>query len=194
MTGHIYRFNNAVNRVKQLLQENYFGETYLTKFTWTNQEPLYRDRDIISDLAPHPFDIMEYLFGGRIDEVSCVGNSYRQRDLVEAAFINCRSGRILVNMELSWLTPWKQRSLDLVGSDRSVRVDCLSQKIDVYHDGKVESMPVEQNNTIRDELKNFLECITNGKRSTADGESAVMAIRMVEMTRKSLREKRTLRL
>lgn len=193
-TGHVFRFNNAVNRTKQLLQENFLGEMYIAKFTWTNKEPLYKDREIITDLALHPFDIMEYLFGGHIDEISCVGNSYRQRDLTEAAFINCRSARILVNIELSWLTPWKHRTLDLVGSERSLRVDCLSQRIDVYQSGKTEAIPFDQNNTIRDELKHFLDCIANGTRSTADGESAVMAIRMVETTRKALLEKRTQRL
>ena len=193
-TGHIYRFNNAVSAIKKLLQSGSFGDIYVAKFAWTNMEPVYKDRDIISDLAPHPFDIMEDLFGRSADEVSCVGNSYRQRDLAEAAFINCRSGRILVSVELSWVTPWKRRTLRLVGSRASAMVDLLSQKVDMYQEGRTEPcpVPIEQNNTIRDELKHFLDCIANGTRSLADGESAIRAIRMVEITRKALREKRTL--
>lgn len=194
-TGHIYRFNNAVSGIKRLLQEGTLGDIHIAKFAWTNLEPVYKDRDIISDLAPHPFDIMEDLFGKSPDEVSCIGNSYRQRDLTEAAFINCRLGRILVNIELSWLTPWKQRTLHLVGSRASVAVDLLTQEAKVYMEGaQANLLPIEENNTISDELRHFLDCIANGTRCLADGESAIHAIRMVEITRKALREKRTLRI
>lgn len=194
-TGHIYRFNNAVSAIKRLLQEDSLGDIYIAKFAWTNLEPVYRDRDIISDLAPHPFDIMEDLFGKSPDEVSCIGNSYRQRDLTEATFVNCRLGRILVNIELSWLTPWKQRTLHLVGSRASVSADLLTQEAKLYMETGAQAnlLPIEKNNTIRDELKHFLDCIANGTRSLADGESAIRAIRMIEISRKALREKRTLR-
>jgi predicted dehydrogenase len=189
--GHIYRFNNAINRVKQLLHDRYFGDIYIVKYVWTNLEPIYRDRDIISDLAPHPFDITEYLFGGKVDEISCVANSYRQRDLVEAAFINCRLGRTLVSIELSWLTPVKQRLMYIVGSERSASINCQAQKIEPLN--SEQPITIQQNNTIRDELHHFLDCIENGTRSVADGESAVTAIRMVELTQKALRGKRTIR-
>jgi UDP-N-acetylglucosamine 3-dehydrogenase len=113
--------------------------------------------------------------------------------LPEAAFINCVLGRILVNVELSWVTPWKRRAMTLVGSEASTKIDCLSQKIEVFRDGEVLPIEVRPNNTIRDELQHFLTCVERGERSVADAESAISAIRAIQVTQRALREKRTLR-
>ena len=161
--GHIYRFNNAIIKAKELLRESYFGDVRIIRLVWTNLEPIYADRDVISDLAPHPFDILEFLFNKNPTEISCIGSAFRQRDLSEAEFINCVVGRTLVNIELSWVTPWKQRTMTIVGSEACARIDCLSQKIEVVHENDVTPIEITPNNTIRAELQHFLACMRGGR-------------------------------
>jgi len=194
VVGHIYRFNNAIRKIKEMFDNGEFGKVYIIKLRWANLQPFFEDRDVISDLVPHPFDIINYLFNRDPDEVSCVGNAYRRKDGVEAVFVNCRLDSTIINVELSWITPQKDRSLVIVGSKKSAFVDCLSQKISVYENdtGRSIKLPITPNNTIQDELNNFLTCVKNQNISIANGEVGVKVLKMIETVRRSLIEKRTL--
>jgi len=191
--GHIFRFNNAVLKIKAMIDNGEIGDIYIMKLKWTNFERLFEDRDVIFDLAPHPYDIINFLFNRYPDEVSCVGNAYRRKNEPEAVFINGRLGSTIINLELSWLTPVKDRSMILVGSKKSLFVNLTEQRIQVYEDNQMKDLNIIQNNTISDELANFLECIKDGKISTNDGLSGLYTIKMIEITRQSLFEKKTLR-
>jgi len=194
--GHIFRFNNAINKVKEMIEDYELGEIRIVKLKWANVEPLFEDRDVIFDLAPHPFDIINYLFKKNPDEVSCIGNAYRRSKNkgVEAVFINCMVGEIIINIELSWLTPPKTRSLVVVGSNKSVLTNCTAQTVKVVEDAKSYDLELIPNNTIRTELENFLSCIDDkNKRNISDGEVGLDIVKMIEICQKSLNEKRVLK-
>ena len=190
--GHIFRFNNAVRWIKEMIERNELEDGYIIKMKWTNLQPLFEDRDVIFDLAPHPFDIVNFLFSKYPDEISCVGNAYRRKQEPEAVFINGRLGRTIINIELSWLTPMKDRSMILIGSKRSAYVELTDQKVRICEGEQLKELEIIQNNTIRDELNHFLSCIQEKKLSLADGLSGLYTIRMIEIARQSLFEKRTL--
>lgn len=194
--GHIFRFNNAVAKVKEMIENYELGEIRIVKLEWTNVEPLFEDRDVIFDLAPHPFDIINYLFNRNPDEISCIGSAYRRSKSkgVEAVFINCMLGEIIINIELSWLTPPKTRSLVVIGSNKSVLVNCTAQAINVVEGNKSYDLEIIPNNTIRDELRAFLHCIDDkNKRNISDGSVGLDIVKMIEICQKSLNEKQVLK-
>jgi len=191
--GHIFRFNNAVQHIKKMIDYGEFGEIYIMKLTWTNIEPLYEDRDVIFDLAPHSFDIINFLFGRDPDELFCTGNAYRRKEGTEAAFINARLNNILINIELSWLTPRKVRSLNIIGAKKSAVVDCSYQKVEIYDDGGWKNLEIVPNNTIRSELESFLACIKNRNISIADVQVGINSVRILEIAEKSLHEERMIK-
>lgn len=194
--GHIFRFNNAINKVKEMVENYELGDIRILKLKWANVEPLFEDRDVIFDLAPHPFDIINYLFNKNPEEVSCIGNAYRRSKNkgVEAVFINCVLGEIIVSIELSWLTPPKTRSLVVVGSNKSVLVNCTAQTVNVVEGNKSYDLEIIPNNTIRDELQTFLNCIEDkNKRNISDGSVGLDIVKMIEVCQKSLNEKRVLK-
>lgn len=193
--GHVFRFNNAIKKVKEMVESFELGEVRAVKLKWTNVEPLFEDRDVIFDLAPHPFDIINYLFKKNPENISCIGNAYRRSKAkgVEVAFINCTLGEIIINIELSWLTPPKTRSLVVVGSNKSVLVNCTAQTVNVVEGPKSYDLEIIPNNTIRTELQTFLECADNrGKQNISDGNVGLDIVRMIELCQKSLNEKRVI--
>ena len=194
--GHIFRFNNAINKVKAMIESYELGEIRIVKFKWTNVEPLFEDRDVIFDLAPHPFDIINYLFKINPDEVSCIGSAYRRSKNkgVEAVFINGILGEVIINIELSWLTPPKTRELVVVGSNKSVLVNCTAQTVKVVEDNKSYDLDIIPNNTIRTELQSFLSCIDDkSKQNISSGSVGLDIVKMIAICQKSLSEKRVLR-
>ena len=114
--GHIYRFNNALAEVKRLISENFFGRVFLLNLTWTNLEPVFTDRDVIVDLAPHYFDIVNYMLDAWPAKITCVAKPYRQKDNPEATYISCEMPNgAIAHAHLNWLSPKKVRSIELVG-------------------------------------------------------------------------------
>ena len=192
--GHVFRFNNAINFIREGLKKGEFGEPYLLKLSWTNLEPPYADRDVIFDLTPHPFDIVDYFFGQNPDEISAVGGAYRQGKHLESAFINCRVKDSIIHIEVSWITPKKTRELVLVGSKKTVFADCVGQHVSIYDNKKKTyyDVGIVANNTIQDELRNFIHCSNNRHVSVAGAEVGIKVIRLLELVEESIKKKKTI--
>ena len=186
--GHIFRFNNAIEKLREMVESKSLGQIYSVSLVWNNLEPIKPDRDIVFDLAPHPFDIINYVFGRNPDKISCFGRAFRTEDKEEMALITGNLGNTLVSIELSWLTPKKERSVTVVGSEKSVFIDALSQKLSVYDNSTkaLEDVAIVQNNTIQDELKFFLNC--ESEKNKAGVETGISIVRMLEATVESMKE------
>jgi len=48
--GHIYRFANAIKKIRELYENNYFGTVYYFNLTWTHLMPCMEEVDILWDL------------------------------------------------------------------------------------------------------------------------------------------------
>jgi UDP-N-acetylglucosamine 3-dehydrogenase len=186
--GHIYRFNNALNEVRRLAKQNFFGRMFMMNLTWTNLEPAYPDRDVIVDLAPHTFDITNYLFDAWPVKISAAGQAYRRKEGVEAAYIVAEmpSGA-LAHTTLSWLSPRKVRQVEITGEGRSAVIDAVSQEVTVYESGYTYKLGIERNNTIQTELLHFLQSIGDPLTETRNsGPIGVRTVEMIEAAKRSL--------
>lgn len=196
LVGHIFRFNNAITKTKQIIESTSLGKIFNVNFLWNNLEPIYRDRDILFDLSVHPLDILDNLFRKTPKNIHCVGSGFRQNN-AEFAIINCQiendlsNKDIFVNIELSWLNPIKNRKMIIIGSEKTMIVECVQQKIQIMNNqsGVIESLNIHPNNTIRDELEYFLN-LSYGKTkenfNAPHGKIAKKIIKTIEQTNKSL--------
>ena len=191
--GHIYRFNNALAEVKRLISENFFGRVFLLNLTWTNLEPIFTDRDVIVDLAPHYFDIVNYMLDAWPAKITCVAKPYRQKENPEATYISCEMPNgAIAHAHLNWLSPKKVRSIELVGENRSAVIDAVGQEVTIYESGYTYKLGVERNNTIRTELLHFIKSISDPETETRNsGAIGVKTVEMIERAKESLAQCRT---
>jgi UDP-N-acetylglucosamine 3-dehydrogenase len=189
--GHIYRFNNAIRKMRELIDQKYFGDIYYLKMQWTTWMPSPLGRDIIFDLAPHPVDIMHFLLQKWPLKVSCSANSYRRPTLEEVAYFNMDFGeKLMAHVELSWLQPGKVRELNIMGSKRSAKVDCLEQTIRIFEDniGGNFSLDVPVNNTIFDEVSHFVKSIRAENNHKNPGPVGAANVAVLQSLKKSLEQ------
>ncbi len=191
--GHIYRFNNAIEKVKALVASGALGDIYTVNFKWTNLEPVWADRDIIFDLGAHPLDIVLNIFGKTPKNVFCNGAGFRQEN-PEAAIINYNLGNVFVSMELSWVNPVKARVMTIVGSKKTLEADCVNQTIKMTDNAtkSVTDVPVLRNNTLGDELAHFIDSANSGRRAIHDAEIGGRVVRLLELASNSLQQKKVL--
>jgi UDP-N-acetylglucosamine 3-dehydrogenase len=193
--GHIFRFNNALKMMRDLIAHGYLGDLYYLKLQWTTLMPSPLNRDIIFDLGPHPIDIVNYLLGKWPVKVVCKGRAYRRKSLEELAYITLEFERdLMAHIELSWLQPGKVREATIVGSERSAVVDCLNQSVGIYENGDRDrfNLDVVANNTILEEVNHFAESIQVGHNSNNSGSVGARNVAILESLRRSLEDERTI--
>lgn len=142
--GHIFRYNNAINEVKKLVENNFFGDLFYLRFQWTIQwmTQIYPDKklDIIVDMMPHIYDIMNYLTGLWPKKVTCFGKAFIKKDLEDTAFVICEfPDNIMTHSEISWTLPGRVREVDVIGSKATAKIQAISQEVTIFegpNDGK----------------------------------------------------------
>ena len=198
--GHIFRYNNAINEVKHRIENNYFGDLFYLRLQWTIQwmPEIYPDKqlDIIVDMMPHMYDIMNYLTGLWPKKITCFGKAFMKKDLEDTAFIICEfPNNIMTHTEIKWTLPEKVREVDVIGSKACAKIQAISQNVTVFegsNDG--EKLDIVPNNTLGNELRHFIDAIKNGSIITNDGEIGAKTVELVEATYKSLETGKTISL
>ncbi len=196
-TGHIHRFNNGVRELKRAMASGVLGRTYYLRFRWTGFLLPQRDREVITDLAPHPFDICNYLLGTWPQNITCRGKGYRTREREEVAFITAEySDDLSVSTEVSWLDREKHRDVTVVGSEGVASLDCSEQKAMLVRSDKTEQVSITPSNTLREEISHFADCVSRNRRSQpfsnqSDGMLGAQVVRLLEAARESLYQGKT---
>src|SRR3989475_802159 len=150
-TGHVHRFNNGVTELKRVVDSGVLGDIYYLRLNWTGFLPPQKDRDVITDLGPHPFDICNNVLGEWPTKITCKGKGYRTRTSDEVAFITAEYlDGVVANIELSWLDRERRREVTVVGSDAVARLDCLDQRLVLRRSDSSDPVSVVQSNTVVD--------------------------------------------
>jgi UDP-N-acetylglucosamine 3-dehydrogenase len=195
--GHIFRFDAAIEKAKDLVERGWFGDLFWVNLTWTALMPPMKGRDIITDLAPHPFDILNFLTNDWPARITCVAKAHRAGQREETAHITSEFGsNLIAHIEVSWLHPERYRMVQVMGSKRYAKIDCITQKMVGYEAGNFFEIPVERSNTIASELTHFVTCIRdlNSNKVAMNKNNGLVGtnvVRLLEITRKSLENGKT---
>src|SRR3954453_18369608 len=123
MPGHTFLYSPAVNKVRDLIQEDELGEIYFIPSSRMNLG-LYQPDGVVLDLAPHDLSILLHWLNKPLVEVSASGRAVFQEGVHETAFLTLRfEGGTQANVQLSWLAPRKMRQMVVVGSRRMVQYE-----------------------------------------------------------------------
>lgn len=195
--GHIFRFNNALKMMRDLINQDYLGDLYYLKLQWTTHIPSPLNRDIIFDLGAHPVDILNYLLKKWPIKVDCKARSFRRKLLDEIAYITMDfNGKLLAHIEMSWLQPGKVRQVTIIGSERTAVVDCINQSIKICENGDGDKLNLEvaRNNTILDEISHFGESVLVNENSNNLGSVGAKNVTILESLKRSNEEERTIKI
>jgi len=197
--GHIHRFNNGVRELRQAMNTGILGELYYVRFGWTGFLPPQGYREVITDLAPHPFDICNYLLDMWPNKITCRGKGYRTKENEEVAFITAEHPNgLAAQVEVSWLDREKRRDVTVVGSKGMAYLDCSEQK-GILHASPSTQISITPSNTLREEVTHFVNCISSNHDSKpyanlSDGVLGARVVSVLEAARESLHQERTVQL
>lgn len=136
MVDHIYLYNGAVQKVKELLASPDFGKLQYIDATRINLGIYQDDVNVIWDLATHDLSIILELVNEKPTHVRTIGklNALHGREDLAYLFLKFSSG-LLVEIKSSWASPVKIRQIIFGGSKQMIIYDDVepTQKIKVYN-------------------------------------------------------------
>ena len=129
--------------------------------------------------------------GRQPDYIISVGGTFKMKDKIEAVNIVGKIKKVMINIELSWITPPKKRLLTIIGEDLSLEIDCISQNIISIKGQNTTPVKNIPNNTLQQELKYFLDNVkTLNKRNIAAGEIGIDNLKLLNAAKKSITDKK----
>lgn len=196
MVGHIERFNPAVLKLKEILDNFELGEINSIICRRVGViPPKFRDTNVIIDLAVHDIDIFNYLLNKRPSKLfGSIGNALIENG--DYADLLLKYGNTNAFIQVNWVTPIKIRLLNVTGSRGYAELNYITQELDVYKSNYAKdyddfgdfvikfgkptkiNMDIKKEEPLKVELQTFLNCIKDGKDFPIKGEEAFEALRI----------------
>ena len=217
MAGHTLEHNAAVHKLRDLVRSTELGDLYYLDCARLNLGLYQPDVGVIMDLAPHDISVANFVLGSRPTAVTAWGSRHVHPEYEDVAHLLLEYGDlgIRASIHVSWLSPQKVRRVTAVGSKKMAVYDDLAteERIRVYDkaavppegdDGPLSKVayhlgdmvapfvPFAEPLAVQDQ--NFVDCITDGSRPSADGNSGLGVVQVLECAQISLHEQRPVEL
>ncbi|MCX7793613.1 MAG: Gfo/Idh/MocA family oxidoreductase [Thermodesulfovibrionales bacterium] len=187
--GHLERYNPAYQRAKEFIKDPLFIlAERLSPFSGRGT-----DVDITFDLMIHDIDIIvDTLRHKRLNFLEANGYSLvtDKVDFAEARLVfNSKSDSCEVQLIASRIAEEKKRTHTLYCKDYILVIDFMEQKLrrGVHENGKLifEDIPVEKKEPLKEELRDFVDCINSRRCPLVPGEDVLYPLSIaIDMTKK----------
>ncbi|MDO8426754.1 MAG: Gfo/Idh/MocA family oxidoreductase, partial [Deltaproteobacteria bacterium] len=208
MVDHTFLFTSAVKKIKEIIDDDILGDLYYYDSTRVNLGLFQHDVNVIWDLSPHDFSIMDYLIEERPEAVAATGRAHINT-MEDIAYIMVYfTNNIIAHFNVNWLSPVKLRST-LIGGEKKMlvwndmdadeKIKIYDRGVEItskegiysllvnYRSGDMWAPKVEQVEALRRETEYFVECVTENKTPLNDGRSALRVVKMLEACDESLK-------
>ncbi|HEO70714.1 MAG TPA: Gfo/Idh/MocA family oxidoreductase, partial [Candidatus Hydrogenedentes bacterium] len=209
MVDHTFLFTGAVQKMKSLVDLGELGKLYYYDSVRINLGLFQHDVNVIWDLAPHDFSIMDFLLGPSAKAVSAHGCGHFNTGLEDVAYVSVfYDDDLMAHFHVNWLSPVKIRRTVIGGSNRMLVWDDGNpeEKLKIYDKGmdvetqeglyRVLATPrfgdmhapvIPNTEALQSEVELMVECIYQGKQPFNDGASGARIVALLEATDRSLK-------
>jgi predicted dehydrogenase len=185
MVGHIERFNPAVGRVKNLVQEDEVISIQIERVG--PYPPRIQDVGVIKDLGSHDIDLIRHLAGSEYKRVFAVTSRtigvHEDTAIITTEMDNGVLGQITTN----WVTPYKSRHIRVAMKNGYIEADLITQQVKQYskfttYDASysVREWPLVYKEPVKVELLQFLEAVRDKTPMPISGEDGLAVLRTIE--------------
>jgi predicted dehydrogenase len=193
--GHIERFNAAIMRLREILNNPGFIEIHRLG----PYDPRVKDVGVVLDLMIHDIDIVLQCVNSPVTNIDAVGVMlFSDKEDIANARLTFANGCIC-NLTSSRVTPVKKRKIRIFQSDAYISINYAKQSMEVYRKVPVrgakpgepshkivrQAETLEREEPLLKELEHFLFCVDNQIEPNVTGEHATSALEVaIEVTKK----------
>jgi len=209
MVDHTFLYTAAVRRMKEMVSRGEIGDMLYFDSVRINLGLVQSDINVMWDLAPHDFAILNYLCDSDPIAVSAVGARHLGCPYENIAYVTARyDSPLIAHFHVNWLSPVKVRTTLVGGSSKMIVYDDMesSEKIKVYdrgftvnHDperrerlltgyrnGDMLAPNLETTEALRLMARDFVCSILENRQPLSDAVSGYRVVRLLEAAQQSI--------
>lgn len=202
MVGHILQYHPAILKLKDLVDRGELGDIQYAYSNRLNLGKIRQEENILWSFAPHDISVLLFLFGRMPVSVTTSGESYLRKGVADVTMTTLTFPKTArAHIFVSWLHPFKEQKLVVVGSKRMAVFD------DVIKDGKLRLFdkgvdwhngePVIRQTSestlffpelepLREELLHFVDCVRSRRTPRTDGLNGLNVLKVLDAGQRSL--------
>lgn len=208
MVNHTYLFHGVVRKLAELNSSGALGKISYFDSVRINLGLFQPDMNVLWDLAPHDFSILDYLFKEEPIHIEATGYCHVNDQLPDISYITMHfASQMIAHIHLSWMSPVKVRRISIGGSTQMAVWDDLNpdERLKIYDTG-IEIQPEDERSVIvpsyrigdiyaprigaEEPLAGVIEHFCQVVRGTEDevlgGRQGLRVVRMLELGQRAL--------
>lgn len=208
MVGHLLQYHPCVQALHSLLAQGELGKLHYIISNRLNLGKIRTEENALWSFAPHDISVILSLAGSQLPEqVQCNGGEYLSHGVADTTLTAMRfAGGIRAHVFVSWLNPFKEQKLTVVGSGGIAVFDDTrpwNEKLVIYRkyltwaNGQVptpnkvqgEPVTVPESEPLQEECQHFIDCCANRRRPRTDGREGLRVLSVLQAAQNSLDKK-----
>ena len=200
MVGHVLEYHPAITRMLELVQGGELGKVHYISSNRLNLGKVRREENILWSFAPHDIAIILRLMGSMPFQVAACGGSYVQPNIADVTVTHLLfDNGVRAHTYVSWLHPFKEQRLVVVGSKKMASFDDVTKRL-VLYDQRVEvqegqPVPIKgegdlvafaEDEPLQLECRAFLEAMAERRAPVTDGRSGLRVLQVLQAAQRSL--------
>jgi UDP-2-acetamido-3-amino-2,3-dideoxy-glucuronate N-acetyltransferase len=201
MVGHILQYHPAVIKLKELLDTGELGKIQYLYSNRLNIGKIRAEENILWSFASHDISVILMLLGEMPETVYATGGSYLQQQIPDTTLTTLDfPGGVKAHIFVSWLYPFKEQKLVVVGDKKMAVFDDVSdeklllyphniewlQRIPVAAKAEAEVVAIDMEEPLKAECQHFLECIAAKQACKTDGQEGLRVLQVLQASQQSL--------
>jgi len=203
MVGHLLWYHPVVLKMKELVDQGELGRLQYIYSNRLNMGKLRREENVLWSFAPHDASVILGLVGEMPESVQAQGGSFLHARIADTtvSMLTFSSG-LRAHIFVSWLHPFKEQKLVVVGDRKMAVFDDTSQwsdklclyghgidwkeNVPVARKGDAEQVLVEEREPLRAECEHFLECMRSRATPRTDGREGLRVLAILNACQEAL--------
>jgi len=200
MVGHVLEYHPGILQLRRLVDSGELGKVLYIYSNRVSLGKIRREENILWSFAPHDIAVILRITGQFPIQVVACGGTYLSPNVADATLTNLLfDNGVRSHIFVSWLHPFKEQRLVVVGSKKMASFDDVSKKLILYnqqvdwsngvpppvsHVGEQISFPTDE--PLRNECLAFLAAVESRRNPLTDGASALAVLKVLEAAQRSL--------
>jgi len=201
MVGHILLYHPAVKKLRELIDAGELGRVLYCYSNRLNMGLIRTEENILWSFAPHDISVLLHLLGEEPISAEAEGQSYLTPGVVDVTLsrLKFKSG-VTGHIYVSWLHPFKEQRLVVVGSDKMAVFDDMAEKKLVLYSHRVDwadrapkavkadaiEVELEKAEPLKAECQHFLGRVADRQAPLSDGREGLRVLRVLDACQASL--------
>ncbi|MBU2572390.1 MAG: Gfo/Idh/MocA family oxidoreductase, partial [Gammaproteobacteria bacterium] len=203
MVGHLLWYHPVLIKLKELIQQGELGRLRYIYSNRLNMGKLRREENVLWSFAPHDVSVILGLLGEMPESVQAQGGNYLHQRIadVTVSLLSFASG-IKAHIFVSWLHPFKEQKLVVVGEKKMAVFDDTApwpdklilfphqvewrDSVPLAVKGEGEKIAVAEVEPLRAECAHFLACMESRQIPRTDGAEGLRVLQVLNSCQKAL--------